>query len=286
MYELENLIGQFNEKMLEISFQMDEANTDRPLKEYLKGFILQHLTRIPTGKDNNTLVIREIDEVGKEHTQSFRYGDYSDIIITDVLLPEEITDDLKRMITESKTSVYTNPDLYFIIRDGQGKTYFESVELKSTKNNSIPGSSVQQVNPLEWVIFVKHNNRGVSVTTGQYINTINSKVQFPDRSPRPQVSYNELEEWNSANRTIRENSIVYNLSYSDCVAKHQLLGDWQNYLADRWVEVLKANTTKANEPWFNNTLRKFALKFIDFYESLNPQQKANLKNRIERLTKD
>ncbi len=286
MYELETMLRGHQQEMLEISFQSDEANTDRPLKEYLKAFIMRNITGIPRNKYDNTLSIIYMDEAGQSKRNSFRYGDYADIIITDVLLPEEITDTHRRLIAESKASVYTNPDLFFIMRDGQGDTFFQSIELKSTKNDSIPGSSIQQVNPMEWVLFVKHNDRGVFITTGQYVNSINSKLQFPDRSPRPQVSFKELADWNRTNRHANQGRLEYLISHSDSVAKFQLLDDWQNYLADRWVEVLKANRIKANEPWFNNAMRKFALKFIDFYESLNPEEKANLKSRIERLTQE
>mgnify|MGYP003330257066 CR=1 FL=1 len=44
------------------------------------------------------------------------------------------------------------------------KKVYEKIELKSTKDNAIPGSSVQQINPDEWVIFVKHTR--FSIITG------------------------------------------------------------------------------------------------------------------------
>ena len=282
MFELETMLRE-QQDMKRISFQSDEANTDRPLKEYLKAFIIKNITKIPKCKADNTLTIKKVDEAGQTSTEYYRYADYMDITIVDVLLPEEITYSQKELILESKVSVYTNPDLFIMIRDGQGETYSQSIELKSTKNDSIPGSSIQQVNPMEWVIFVRHSARGVFITTGQYINSINSKLQFPDRSPRPQVSFNELVGWNSSNRTVKQGNLEYKITHSDSIAKHQLLADWQNYLADRWIEVLKANTTKANEPWFNNAMRKFALKFIDFYDGLSPQEKTILKNKIQRL---
>ena len=63
--------------------------------------------------------------------------------ITNVFLPEELSKEQKEDITRSKKSVYTNPDLFLEIYDGKN-TYFESLELKSTKNNNILGSSVQK----------------------------------------------------------------------------------------------------------------------------------------------
>jgi len=73
--------------------------------------------------------------------------------IKKVYLPNELGKELKKQISASKSSVYTSPDLYLEIHDGQD-VYYQSLELKSTKNNKIPGSSVQQVSPFEWVISI------------------------------------------------------------------------------------------------------------------------------------
>jgi hypothetical protein len=283
MFELEALLKAHRQDMQNISFQSDEANTDRPLKEYLKSFIMKNITSIPSNKYNNMLNIIHTDDTGKTERITYRYGDFADISIIDVLLPDEVPDDYKKIIAESKTSVYTNPDLLFVIIDKDGNRLFQSIELKSTKEDSIPGSSVQQVNPLEWVLFVKHNEKGVYITTGQYVNSINSRLQFPDRSPRPQVSYKELEKWNRDNRYADNNSLVYVKSYCDTVEKLQLILDWQSFLANRWLEIVKASNIKANEPWFNNALRKFVLKFIGFYEELSDKEKSNFRSVIKKL---
>lgn len=39
MYELEKYLELHKEELKQVSFQSDEANTDRPLKEYLKSLI-------------------------------------------------------------------------------------------------------------------------------------------------------------------------------------------------------------------------------------------------------
>jgi hypothetical protein len=189
------------------------------------------------------------------------------------MLPEELGHNLRLEISKNKSSVYTNPDILLKITS-QGFSDFVPVELKSTKNDSIPGSSIQQINPFEWVIFVKHTSvEGTSVATGQYINTINSKLQFPDRSPRPQVSFRELKEWNYNFRKQDGENIRITISDTNLFAKDQLLRDWQNFLADRWVGVLFSDPKKNNEPWFNNALRKFAVKFLKQYEELDILQK-------------
>ena len=80
--------------------------------------------------------------------------------ISNVFLPEHLNTEQKKEISTLKKSVYTSPDLYLEITDGIN-IYFESVELKSTKDNNIPGSSVQQISPFEWVIFIKRDNEKV-----------------------------------------------------------------------------------------------------------------------------
>lgn len=171
------------------------------------------------------------------------------------------------------------------ITDGLDIVY-ETVELKSTKQNSIPGSSIQQILPDEWVIFIKHTSNSIKVVTGQYIHAINSKMQFPDRSPRPQVSIEELKEWNHQNRIIQNDCISYIADDSD-VVKYDLIMDWQDVLSKRWIEVLFEHTSvKTNEPWFNNNLRKFIIRFLDKYDKLNDSEKQSLKTQIQSLIQE
>lgn len=142
MYELELHLNNNKNKIANISFQSDEANTDRQLKEFLKSTIENNFNRIP----NNS----SVSFVNIETKDSFKNN--SDILksiyIEKVLLPEEITLNEKELLRKDKNSIYTNPDLCFkIIYDNQ--TFYKTIELKSTKNNSIPGSSIQQINPTE-----------------------------------------------------------------------------------------------------------------------------------------
>ena len=74
--------------------------------------------------------------------------------INNVFLPEELTEEHKKVIRQSKTSVYTNPDLYIEILGANQAVQYISLELKSTKQDKIPGSSAQQANPYEWTLFV------------------------------------------------------------------------------------------------------------------------------------
>ena len=276
MYELEKFLETKKNELKMVSFQSDEANTDRPLKEFLKLLIETSFSTIPENC--------EITEIQFEGVNSTDITILKTLKINRVLLPEDITEEIRDLIKESKSSVYTNPDMCLeIIFDN--KIYYETIELKSTKQDSIPGSSIQQILPTEWVIFIKHSNNKIEVTTGQYIHAINSKMQFPDRSPRPQVSFKEMMNWNQLNRLIQYSSLVYNKDENE-QTKYELIHDWQSVLAERWIEMLfETNTVKNNEPWFNNNMRKFILDFLKRYEALSETEKIEFKDKIKSLIK-
>lgn len=279
MYELELALKTQKDNLAKVSFQSDEANTDRPLKLFLKDFIEKDFNSLPTSKINFKFNITINDKV-----ENLNYSDFKDIKINKVLLPDELSSELKSKIAENKSSVYTNPDLLLEISDSKNITHC-SIELKSTKTNSIPGSSIQQIIPTEWVIFIKHTSKSIDITTGQYIHSINSKLQFPDRSPRPQIAFNELTSWNASNRSLNNTILNYKINSSDEKLKYDLISDWQYYLADRWLEVVFSSSIKTNEPWYNNNLRKFIIKFLEKYDSLTPNEKENFKNKVKSLIK-
>lgn len=274
MYKLEEDLTKHKDDLIEVSFQSDEANTDRPLKEYLKKHIEESFPSIPEDTDITSLCF--------EGTTFTDMQAIKHIQVNRVLLPEDISDELKETIKASKSSVYTNPDLYLeLILDDE--LSYESIELKSTKNDSIPGSSIQQIVPEEWVIFIKHSGKNISISTGQYIHTINSKMQFPDRSLRPQVSFKAISTWNKENRILDSNALCYTKD-DDNKNKRELISDWQDVLSQRWIDILfNATSTKVNEPWFNNNIRKFILSFLTKYEALTDDEKKEFKERVESL---
>lgn len=277
MYNLETFLLSKKETLDTISFQSDEANTDRPLKEYLKKLIENEFNKIPDDSSIKNLNIEN------KHESSLY--DYDDLYISNVLLPEEITPDIKNTIKELKSAVYTNPDMCFVITDGSS-VFYETIELKSTKQDSIPGSSIQQILPDEWVIFIKHTQTSIDVITGKYINSINSKMQFPDRSPRPEVSFKELKNWNKKHRNKSNNTLSYSVD-TESNEKFELISDWQKVLSDRWIEMLfESNTVKKNEPWFNNNMRKFIISFLSEYESLSSDEQIAFKNKITNLIQE
>lgn len=266
MYELELWLNNHKTDLLNISYQSDEANTDRPLKEFIKKAIELHCNSLTQLNGISSVVI---DNVNYAISVGIRNA-----VINGVILPP-ISNNLKGILKSKKNAVFTEPDICLAININ-GKIEYETIELKSTKNDSIPGSSVQQITPEEWVIFVKHTNHNVEVTTGQYFYAINSKIQFPDRSPRPQVSFSELQNWNHQCRKINNNAVIYKTS-GDETEKYGMLTDWQGVLARRWVNVLFNDHPGKKEPWFDNNLRKFILEFLKRYDQLTEEQKEQFK---------
>ncbi|WP_187477904.1 hypothetical protein [Amniculibacterium sp. G2-70] len=276
-YKIENELNTTKNGLETIKFQSEEANTDEHLKKYFQEFLLKHndLSDVKL-KKLSVKIDSEEHTIDIENLQSYK--------IINVLLPEQLSVEQKKSITESKKSVYTSPDLYLKITDGTN-IYFESVELKSTKENNIPGSSVQQVSPFEWVIFVKRDNEKVLVTTGFYINSITEKLPFPDRSPRPQIGFKTLLEWNKKYRKVENEVLTIENITEINNNKIKLLTDWQDFLATEWLEIIKSEESRNSEKWFNNAIRKFALKFLDYTDKLTESDKQNLKSNLTKLIK-
>ncbi|MCE7793447.1 hypothetical protein K8O68_13555 [Salipaludibacillus sp. CUR1] len=280
MNELEKGLVLRKDDLKNITFHHDEANTDRELKEYLQELIENHFATLPYQDQKEFYFNSEISG-----GYVINYSLFSDIFINKVYLPNEMTEEIKVQLRK-QNSVYTDPDIVLEITDtNHSELIYVPVELKSTKKNAIPGSSIQQITPTEWVIFVKHSDKGeIEITTGQYIYAVNSTMQFPDRSPRPSVAFNELVNWNKTFRREHKGKTKDQLAITikaDIIEKKsELLEDWQGVLVERWLKVIEKRTVKKNEAWFNNTIRNYTLEFLNNYESLSPNEKVQLKETI------
>ena len=276
-FKIENELNNTQNGLETIKFQSEESNTDEFLKRYFQDFLSKH-NHIEDVKLKKLALKIDTDEyfIDIENLKSYR--------IKNVFLPEHLSIEQKKTIAKAKKSVYTNPDLYLEIFDGTN-TYYESVELKTTKDNNIPGSSVQQISPFEWIIFVKRDTEKVLVTTGFYINSITEKIPFPDRSPRPQIGFKTLLDWNKKYRKIENEVLTIENITAINEDKIKLLTDWQDYLASEWLDIIKSQESKNNEKWFNNALRKFALKFLEYTENLGERERKTLKENLNNLIK-
>ncbi len=274
-YTIENILNHSPNRLSDLKFQSEEANTDEHLKIYFQDFLSTH-SDIQANKLKHLIIKIDSEEHFIDIDSLKQYK------ITDVLLPEQLTLEQKKQISESKKSVYTNPDLYLKITDGIN-IYFESVELKSTKDDTIPGSSIQQVSPYKWVIFIKRAKEKVTVATGFYINAINEQLPFPDRSPRPQVGFKTLLAWNKEYRKVENNTLIIESITDINKDKIKLLTDWQDYLASEWLEIILSVDKKKNEKWFNNAIRKLALKLLEHNDKMTENEKETLRYNLFKL---
>lgn len=264
------------ESLGKVTFHLDEANSDKEAKAIIKDFMLQ-----------NPIILTDCDLKIHQETKILIYPPIKFIRIKQVYLKDELTEQLKELIKSTKSnSVYTNPDILVELSNGQ-ETKFVSVELKSTKKNEIPGSSVQQINPYEWVIFIKQGNP-VEIATGLYLNSITEKVQFPDRSPRPQVAFNTLKDWNKKNFISEKNTLIFKVTQSEWDNKNQLIDNWKLALVEQWLKIiLDENLTLTNRsPWFNETLIMYADKLLSYYETLSEIDKEKLRDKFKSLLKN
>jgi hypothetical protein len=270
-FQLENLLNQEKKGLAKVKFQSEEANTD----EYFKAFVADIITK------NNSISTLEIENVIINNNR-FEIKELQEFKIIEVILPNELSIEQKQQSAKEKDGIYTNPDILIKIENGEN-IYFQTIELKSTKVNAISGSSIQQVKPYEWVIFIKRNQK-IEITTGFYINSITEKLPFPDRSPRPQVAFNTLSKWNQTNRIIENENLIYNIDKESEATKIKLLNSWQDSLTDEWLDVIKSENVNKNEKWFNNAIRLFAMKFLDYTETLDEKELNDLYERLKKLT--
>ena len=264
LYELETMINKNNKIFEKVKFQQDEANTDKDVKEAIKKFIVDECNRI-------TLINQvSIDNV----TYNI---DKNSFVVEDALIPDDYDSTIHNLMAQ-ENAMYVNPDLVLKC-SFFGKTVYQRIELKSTKSDKIPGSSVQQVLPDEWVIFIQHKDgEKIKTITGKYKDSISGKMAFPDRSPRPQISYSELKKWIDEYRVTCEETLTIKKDNLE-IDKEELLTNWQEVLSKRWLNVLRSDK-KENEPWFNNNLRKFILEFLNYYDALDENGKKGFKDKV------
>ncbi len=276
-YEVEELLNKHQDQLTAIKYQSEESNTDEFIKQFLKEILLENHSILQTK-------LKSISFENSSYNKPIFVKQFNEFRITDVLLPSNLSKQQKDTIAKSKKSVYTNPDLLLEI-EGYNEIYYESIEIKSTKNNTIPGSSIQQINPYEWVIFLKRSTKSVSVSTGKYVHSITDKLPFPDRSPRPIIGFKTLSDWNKKHRHIDDNCLIINEDKAKEKQKLKLLADWQDFLAEEWMAIILAKKKTTSEKWFNNALRKFAIKLLNHSKNQSETELESLISDLKRLLK-
>lgn len=259
-----------------VTYHLDEANSDKEAKKVVQTYMVSNPT-LPNHPAMNLQV-----QVGLSIFK-FEYCQLSQVRVANVYLPEQLTDSMKSMIKDSKNNtVYTSPDLYIEL-SFNGSSYFTEIELKSTKANRIPGSSVQQINPHGWVVFIRQNPKSpLQITTGLYVNSITETMQFPDRSPRPQVAFDTLRTWNNNNLVLAHDGYTLFYDESEIAAKELLISNWKQSLVSEWLTIIfdKNLTLKPRTPWFTEAITMFSNQLIENYECLSELEKQEFRRNI------
>ncbi len=271
LFQFEHLLSQDTSLLKSVKFQSEEANTDEDLKRFIKNFILSTPTLIPNFQLNFSF------ERSDGYNTQYPCDMFINYRILNVYMPTELTSDMKEFVKSQKSGVYTDPDLLLQVSDGSNSWYV-TIELKSTKNNKIPGSSIKQISPYEWVIFIQHHKNSFAITSGVYLNCITSRLQFPDRNPRPEVGFENLKVWNDNNRAQVNNTLFVRSNAEEESQKVSILSNWQRYLVDEWMNTVTINNPTKGEKEFNNVIRLFSLELLLFYNDLPESERTQFTN--------
>ena len=107
-----------------VVFHSDEANTDKDLKIAVKNYMISH-PRINVQSNGMFLLDIDGNSIISNLTDMMQFS------INNVFLPEELTEEHKKVIRQSKTSVYTNPDLYIEILGANQAVQYISLSTES-----------------------------------------------------------------------------------------------------------------------------------------------------------
>lgn len=318
MYFLEEKLNlQKQDKLRNIKFKSGKQNLDSPLIQRIMEIIekdnfysLDTLIEKPINKIKNL-------QVGNK-TKTISLVDFKgwnvQILLGDKKNYSNKQDKGKKWDGHFKSAnadFFVPPDLGFIITDAQGNTYYKRVEIKMTKaegKGKIPGSSIQQLSENEWLIFFKYSLESkskdasskseigniIDVTIGYYTDAINWKqdretnkiiVPFPDRSPRPIVSFSRLKKWNEQNRIAIGDTIHYKKNQNKTFQNDEnIIKDWKWNLIDRWIEIVlnpeKTNYT-SKDKWFDVVLKEFIISFLQKYNNLTNDEKEEVERRLK-----
>lgn len=231
-----------------LTIMEDELNIDKYIKQEVIKIIMADLLEINTSLSSSNITIKAL------------------------LTKEQYFCDTNVRNNESDISKFC--DLVLVYQEA-GVNKDAEIEIKKTKSNFIPGSSIKQIKPEKAILFFKYHNSEVELEVGYYFQTVCERIPFPDRSPRPTISYNYLKETNEA---IRKN--VLSLKIVKDRNKTIFQDNWMDQLVLNWMDDVTATKLKRN--WFFIIIRKFCLKAINYYEKLSEEDKKAFKENLKK----
>jgi len=168
-------------------------------------------------------------------------------------------------------------DLVLVYKEN-GFNKEDELEIKKTNKNIIPGSSIKQIKADKALLFFKYTKGNVELQVGYYFQSVEERIPFPDRSPRPNVSFNSLKETNKELMD-SETSLEDVKSRTEDIFKD----NWMEQLVSNWMDDVKSKFIKKS--WFFITIRMFALRFINYYENLSEIERKKLKEELRNNAK-
>ena len=172
--KISELLKKESIKFLNLKLMEDELNIDVHIKKMTIKIIKSHL--------------KEINE----------YLCQYDMEIVKLLTKEQYYRKSNKRHNEDNISKFC--DLVMVYKE-KGIFKEDELELKKTNNNVIPGSSINQIKPDKALLFFKYSKKKVDIESGYYFQTVEERIPFPDRSPRPSVSFKSLE---ATNKELKE----------------------------------------------------------------------------------
>lgn len=230
------MVEKYAEEIYGLKYSSEEQNIDCSLKRKVKQIILNELSSF------NGVKVQRV-YIGKEAKEN-----------------KEVKEALMRA-SKNSDRIWANPDLCIKFQDEQG-VFYETIELKSCKKDVIYGSSINQIDFDQWVIFVRHDGKNCAISVGRYIDFVpaDQKLKFDIRF-RPFVSINEA---NKATEQARKE-------------KEYMLNNWEQIMAEDSVDELINGTT---DNLLSRWLKKFSLVLLKRFMQMSDEEKEALFQKL------
>lgn len=232
----------------DIKLMEDELNIDKYLKIKIIEILREDFNDINENlRDDNIKLERLLTKEEYYHPDNKRYNE------------DEISNFCDLVLVYQEDGIFIDNEL----------------EIKKTNSNKIPGSSINQIKPEKALLFFRYKKDEVELQVGYYYQSIDERIPFPDRSPRPIISYDAMKH---TNKLLSENE----------VSLKQLKNRTKNIFADNWIDQLVSNwmddvkSVKLKRSWFFSAIRQFCLKSIIEYEKLSDKEKKEFKKNLKK----
>lgn len=246
--EILNFLDKEIESFRDLKLQEDELNIDKYLKENIQRIIKSNLKNINENLSDNKLKIKS------------------------VLTKEEYFSTKRVRVNEKEISKFCDLVLVYE-RDGIQRE--DELEIKKTNSNKIPGSSIKQIKPEKTVIFLKYSKNKIDLEIGYYFQLVEEEIPFPDRSPRPTISFNALKDSNE--RLTKKETTMEELIES---SKSVFDDNWIEQLVNNWMTLIKNKSFR--KTWFHKAIAIFVLKLWSYFDTISPEDKKELKEYLKK----